>query len=283
MRICAGPAIVVNPIGGLANRMCSMGAAVHLARVCGVPVRVVWSVNAELGARFHTLFRQPERVEIVHPSALASVLKYDMPRRRNLFIPALWQHAHFGLRLIDGPRLMPLLEQPERVEAMAREAIQRGRNVYAISGFEFFDFPDSLPPTLFVPIDTLQRRIAANADRLGPHGVGVHIRRTDNRWSIEGSPTEKFIEMMDRRLDQVPDTVFYLATDSDNEKRRLIDRYGRGRIVTNTRTASRIDTAGMEDAVVEMWTLSRTNEIYGSAASTYSAMAARLGAIPLHR
>ena len=75
-------------------------------------------------------------------------------------------------------------------------------------------------------------------------------------------------------------TVFYLATDSEEEKRQLKQLFGQ-RLHCADQQAERGTLQGMEDALTEMYLLAGTSRILGSAASTYSMTAATIGHIPL--
>ena len=57
-------------------------------------------------------------------------------------------------------------------------------------------------------------------------------------------------------------------------------RYGKRVIMSNAK-ATRESTDGIRDALVEMYALSRTRHIYGSAGSTFSPIAACLGDVPI--
>ena len=114
--------------------------------------------------------------------------------------------------------------------------------------------------------------------RLPTQPVGIHIRRTDHRKAIEQSPTESFI----RAMDAYPgETTFFLATDDPAERTLLARRYP-GRIVGVHATHYRRDIVeGVKEAFVEFMQLAQCSEIIGSAASSFSEMAAAYGGCPL--
>ncbi len=72
----------------------------------------------------------------------------------------------------------------------------------------------------------------------------------------------------------------YLATDDEATKEALRRRYGKRVIMSNAK-ATRESTDGIRDALVEMYALSRTRHIFGSAGSTFSPIAACLGDVPI--
>ena len=72
----------------------------------------------------------------------------------------------------------------------------------------------------------------------------------------------------------------YLATDDEATKAAMRKRYGK-RVIMSDAKATRESTDGIRDALVEMYALSRTRHIFGSAGSTFSPIAACLGDVPI--
>ena len=72
--------------------------------------------------------------------------------------------------------------------------------------------------------------------------------------------------------------LFYLATDSEDEKKRLKEAFGE-RIITSPRMADRNSIRGMQDALAELYILSNTTKIFGSMKSSYSETAAQISNI----
>ena len=273
------PKIIVYPLGGLANRIRSLASGVWLSRQLGVGLRVVWSVDNDLHAPFGQLFRMADtEIEFTQPSAFARWLLYMMPRRRNLYLSGVWQKLNYGLSLTDGGRLDSMLETPERVGELAKQAIARGRDVYFASCAEFYDFPAELLREIMIPTADIEARIDRNLEQTGRNVVGVQIRRTDHRVCIASSPTEGFIRRMHELLEQDPEVKFFLATDDEDEKRRIREEFP-GRVVTNESVASRRSVDGMKDAVSDVMTLSRCKLILASRGSSFGQLAARFGGI----
>ena len=98
--------------------------------------------------------------------------------------------------------------------------------------------------------------------------------------SIKGSPLEGFIEAMSRDLIADSETNFFLATDDAEVEKVLIKRFP-GKIITYKKVYSRQEVKGVQDAMVDLYCLSRTNKIYGSFYSSFSEIASRIENIPL--
>ena len=227
------------PSGGLANRMRAMASAWQLAANTGVKVETIWFCDWALNAPFHSIFEPIDNVEMVAREAKAwELLTLDRPRERNFRIPLLYQRLRFAQR-IDEWQVTPLKNQGFNFNEWAR-----GKNSY-MSCYQ-------------------------------AHTIGVHIRRTDNKESIERSPLSLFVDAARREIDQHDDTRIFLATDDEATKTALKAEFG-NRIITSPKPAARNSIAGIRGGVAELWMLASTTTIYGSAGSSYSVMAAKIG------
>lgn len=56
--------------------------------------------------------------------------------------------------------------------------------------------------------------------------IGMHIRRTDNLASIRQSPIELFYQKLDEEIKEDDKVAIYLATDSEEVKWEMKERYG---------------------------------------------------------
>jgi len=105
-----------------------------------------------------------------------------------------------------------------------------------------------------------------------PHPIiGIHIRRTDNKQSIQMSPSALFWQKM---ASYPPDTLFYVSSDSQVE-RDSAERQFPGRIITGpVEILGRSSSEGIEAAMLDLYCLSRCSEIVGSHYSSFSDIAA---------
>jgi hypothetical protein len=156
----------------------------------------------------------------------------------------------------------------------------KNKNIFITAYSLFYPLSSFSFSGCFVPKDWIQQRIREQYNLFNKHTVGVHIRRTDNVCSISKSPTELFINRMNDEIQRHPETLFYLATDSQEEKLRMRSTFG-ARIITLDldKEISRITPTGIENAVVDLFLLSQTNKIIGSVYSSYTEMAAELSDI----
>lgn len=264
------------PAGGLANRMKAIAAALRLQKATGSTLCVKWFRDWGLGCRFDQLFQPIPNINNVEftlqEAQPLDLLLYDRPRRRNFFIPRLPEALLFQKWMDEAATASGMRSGFDFASWAQGSCVWMSSHLYFMA--------ESIPDDafgVFLPTEKLQRRIDDVVGQLGPDAMGVHIRRTDNVRSIAESPTEAFI---DRMREEPFSTLFYVATDDEGVKAQLRQEFP-GRIVTLPRKAERGSLQGMEDAVVEMFVLSRCRRLIGSSSSTYSMTAAAIGRVPL--
>ncbi len=265
--------ITLVPVGGLANRMKAMDAAYHLAKDCGSKLKVIWFKDKGLNCRFDQLFQHPtDSIITIREATFFDLLLEDRPRKKNFFLPWLPEHLKYDACIYERQATQLFYNHFDYA------AWAKNRRVYLASCVYFHPQPEEKLFKLFQPIDSLQQEIVKRCADFNEHTIGIHIRRTDNIASITQSPTELFIKQMEEIVEHQPDTTFYLATDSEEEKQKLKQVFGE-RISMSGHAAERNSLQGMQDALVELYTLSRTSRIIGSMQSSYSETAAQIGRI----
>ena len=250
------------PSGGLGNRLRAIVSAVQLSEATGTALRIVWFKDWGMGAEWREIFK-PMKHYALREASLLDSLVYDRPRKRNFFVPKLFQNLLFEQR-IDEYDVTPLKRKNFDFCAWAK-----GRNSYMSCYQDFGAVDNSLYSDSFSPTDEIEQRIARNLERLGDAPIGIHVRRTDNRAAIERSPISLFFDAMDSIVRDNPAQRFYLATDDEETKNEMLKRYGDALLMSSSK-AERGTTEGIKDAVVEMFTLARCREIYGTADSSFS-------------
>ena len=259
------------PSGGLANRMRAMASAWQLAVHTGVKVETVWFCDWALNAPFHSIFEPIENAEMVAREAKAwEQLTLDRPRKRNFRIPLLYQQLRFAQR-IDEWQVTPLKNKGFDFNKWAAE-----KNSYMSCYQDFGHVPNSVYKHLFHPVGHILEEMQGYHEQFSAHTIGMHIRRTDNKESIERSPLSLFIDAAQREIDLHDDTRIFLATDDEGTKTALKAEFG-NRIITSSKPAARNSIAGIRGGVAELWMLASTSTIYGSAGSSYSVMASKIG------
>ena len=234
-------------------------AADTLCREIGSELKVVWMKELGLNARFCDLF-QPLPIAAVQELSQKDYFLYAPPLKRNLFIPYLSQKFRFDVSLFDW-HLSVLQQNPEKLASMLK-----GKNVFVASGLGFFPADDALFAQYFKPLPSLAEEVERRTVAFSGNTVGVHIRRTDNAMSIKCSPVDAFVE----RMKEFPSTTnFYLATDDECVKSLMLKTFS-NRISSSPSKANRNTLGGMQEAVVEMFSLVKTSYFLGSYYSSFS-------------
>jgi hypothetical protein len=142
----------------------------------------------------------------------------------------------------------------------------------------YFDLPDY---QLFKPSAAIQKKIDSVALQFNASTIGIHIRSTDHLTSLKNSPFFLFEEKIREELMGNPNTNFFLATDNEAYRNRLVQKFGNDKILFHTKVFRRDLSEGIQDAVVDLFCLSKTSKIYGSYYSSFSYVAGRIGQVPV--
>ena len=254
--------LVVEPIAGLCNRMRAIDGAHALALVTGHELHVRWTLRGHMPARFDTLFEPLDGVATMEQYA-------DPPYRR------LPRHAYDWLTkdcFLSNARTAALLTASYRTPELG---VHRTIVVQTYDRLHRSEHPFAI----FRPRAAIADRVASYGDL--SRTVGVHVRRTDSAASISGSPTTGFIQAMNDAVDEDPDTMFFLATDSPEEEHLLREEFP-GRIIVHPKASlARDDPAAVVDAMVDLYCLAACRMVVGSHFSTFSGTAAAIRGVPL--
>lgn len=272
--------------GGLGNRMRVAASAYAMSREANIPLRVVWTAQWGMRCRFDELF-EPVAVPGDTPFCLRDAEGWERavlarPRLSNMYAPRVLQRLCFS-KIILAPQVWHLNQEGFDY----RDWMRRGGCMLAAYR-DFCDWDAADLRLLFRPNATVQRLIDARCSSFTADTIGIHIRRTDHRQAIDESPLELFVDAIEREREASSCTTLrhgdtfriYLATDDEATKDALRSRYGSSVIMSDAE-ATRESADGIRDALAEMFALSRTRRIYGSAGSTFSPIAAALGNVPI--
>lgn len=263
--------IIVEPWGGLCNRVRVMKSAINLAKKIGQPVKVYWSVDSDLNSEFEQLFESCDLVELtnIHSS-------YD-PR---MIIGKKFSKMYISQTVLDQFNVgNPDKMENEKFEKYILTFLENPKNTVYIKTWNDFYRIGELGYAWLKPVPHLMKQIEDIGAKVGKDGIGIHIRRTDNAEAISNSPTSLFIEKMEAEIAKNPDVRFYLATDDEGEKKKLTEHFGDKVVVNPQCHLSRNSNQGMESAVIDLFCLANTSKIYGSFNSSFSDEAAKIHGI----
>ena len=250
--------IIVQPQGGLCNRMRTIAGAYKLAQALKKRLVVLWVRNSELNERFHHLFApMPFRVIDDHPGSIIQRWLWRIVSRTSYFT------------LIDDEKMLNSGWRDSSTLDWAKELVNNSLLICACH-----DIIKECDYSMFKPRDSIKNRCLVN---INDKVIGIHIRRTDNEKSVSCSPTELFVQKMNEEIEAMEAVRFFLATDAPKEEALLKERYG-NRIMINPKTSlDRNNPIAIQEALLDLYSLSRCRRIYGSYYSSFSDVAAVWG------
>ena len=263
--------ITLVPTGGLCNRMNAILSAIAVVHKFKERYNfsIYWHKNRECYADFDELFLPIKE----NYMTIGKLSKYYLigGGKRYLYFPQTIRKFMFDASF-NGSEVFDL---------DFTALMDKKKKVYIKSSNRFCPWGIGRSHgKYFRPIPIIEEDITAVTEQYAPNTIGVHVRRTDNDWAIKSSPTEKYVALMKKEIEQDPSCKFYVASDDGQEKKRLRDLFGE-RIITHEWDLSRNSVKGMQNAVAELFCLGRTRKIIGSDHSTYSTSAAHLYDIPI--
>ncbi len=254
------------PVYGLANRMRALDSAVSLCREKNIQLKVYWVKDTVMNCAFTDLFEPIPEIEIIEKD---KPFIFDMASNMNLFSPWVYKYLQNWV-ILDQHDVKSLSKNDFDFSILGNKRTLMASYLRFYSSERMFE--------IFTPLSYLQQQILQESDCFSQNTIGIHIRRTDNKKSIFYSPTELFEQAIDQEIDLNQDVHFYLASDCIVTKKRLKTKY-KERISTNFKPTDRTTKEGIQQALVELYTLSHTKKIYGSYWSSFSHTAAHIGGI----
>ena len=254
------PYIIVQPQGGLCNRMRTIAGAYKLAQTINKKLIVFWVRNDELNERFDNLFvLTPFKVIDDHPGSFIQKWLWRIANRTDFFT------------LIDDQTILNSDFRNSPISEWAKELSYSNLLICACH-----DITKDCDYSIFKPLDAIRNRCPISKEE---NVIGIHIRRTDNVESVKFSPTELFVQRMNETIDNHGEVKFFLATDDPKEEAYLQEIYGNRIIVNHKTSLDRNNPIAIQEALLDLYTLTQCREIYGSYYSSFSDVAAIWGGV----
>ena len=251
--------IIVQPLGGLGNRMRAIVGAYDLSKKMNRELVVVWTRDITLNEKFSNIFEEiPCRV-----------IECQL---NTLFYKFLYRLLKYVLRyrIIDDSFVVRNCKS----QSITWTKPMVNDNLFIVS-CENITLSEDF--SILKLNKMLKEKIPFRIDR--DKTIGIHIRRVDNEKSIKYSPSTLFFDKIDEKLRLEPSTRFYLATDDSDEEKAFINKYGDSIIVYHKSSLDRNNPMAIHDAAIDLYLLSCCKEIYGSYYSSFSDTAALWGGI----
>lgn len=268
--------LIIEPGGGLGNRILAISSAYNLAKDCGITdILLLWRDNNECGCEFEDVLEKlpiPTKVHTMHFGKES----YKELLKKGKFFSVLYKFfqmlAYRGFRMWSKKVQLPIYQDmpSEEKRVLKQKTIDsKGRYIYIEAYYEFYGELD-LGSIIFN--SEIVRKYKAFKERMGNYDA-MHIRRTDNVAAIRKSPTKLFYD----KIEELGEQNIYIATDDIDILEDLKSKYP-DRIYSEASTAvSRSTSEGIKFALYEMLILSGAETLYASYGSTFTKIANAIG------
>jgi hypothetical protein len=264
----------IQPIAGLANRMRVIDSALALSDDFKIDIKIFWRKSPACNCAFDKLFEIPEKTEIIENySLIRDGGKVDLIFNKwkifyNTFFIKEYVYSIYYQNILNLKK-----SNFDFREILKYESV-------FIQGFIDF-YHNSKSHSYLKPSNSIAQIVKEICDGMFvTNTIGIHIRRTDNKWSIQNSPDILFYNKIDKELSVNSDTKFFLATDSRSTENDFISKYG-DKIIVLEKEFNRNTEEGIISAYIDLLCLSKTSRIYGSFHSSFSEIAAEIGKIEI--
>jgi hypothetical protein len=311
--------IYLKPVGGLCNRMRAIESTVALCEENNCSLTVFWIKNKDLNCSFKLLFKdiKSKKINIEVVEFSNNLVEYYANKvifyknKRFGFYKYLKYHLknyiknnslEFKIVLIlwkiKEPNFILNKEfieiynsneiQTDNVNEMDLNFIKKIKpliknifsnkkeNSFIESCFRINPVKNNLQ--IFNPTENLEKQINAVTSQF-KNTIGLHIRRTDHFISIEKSKTSNFISIIDEVLKENNKVTFFIASDDHATKMQLLSKYSKNIITNEVMSYDRNKSSSIENALIDLYCLSKTDKVFGSYHSTFSQTAAIIGNI----
>lgn len=276
--------IYCSPVGGLANKMRHIASAKVLAENMGYDFFICDWIDNSITPGFDTAFNinNDYKIGLVNENvdlkvyyqwvngAGINIIKFSDPKNDNTILSV---NGYYDLNVIkkfnnihfSGLDIIVILNKPPDLWEK-----------------EYEHFLQKIDP-----IEKIKNKLPT----INPNVIGVHIRRGDNALSIKNSPTHRFITFFDQHKN---DEIF-LSTDDKELEDQIKSDYDNvfvnekvgfhdSKTIIRSDIRTTVDSTkskedlirSLEEAVIDLYTLSKCRTIYGSSDSSFTQMASKI-------
>jgi len=254
---------------GIGNRLRGFISAMRLSKLLNRKLLLYWENNKYLGCDFNDLFEN--NFYEVNENALKDIKKGNAKIYRDILEPGFEDYDYV---ILDTWKWIFL---PGEVEEGFNKtyASKKGANI----DFEFERIPIKL--RLSILTELIELRISKRVlDKIKEFEKqynlkeynGMHIRRGDNRFTIDGrekiSSDEKFIKI----IEDNPTEKFFISSDSIEVAKKIKEKFGERIIYYPIEDKKRNKKESIQEALSAIILLSKTKHLYGSFLSTFTEM-----------
>ena len=257
--------IIIWVSGGLCNRLCTIISTQIACKEKNKKLKIVWRKNTHCGCDFNDLFSN--NFDVVDT---ANRIDFNCWNRFNVFLSS----PHKTMFYVDFwfRPFQKVLIDPDRA-----------RFDSGVPEFYLKKFSEGLKNLKIADIVT-QKIIS-----LPKNTIGVHIRKSDFLNKARKLNYSWFEQKMHEEIEKDYTVSFFLATDCVETKNKMIDIFGNKilyypfnfSVDEKNFLEQRAYKEGMQEALLDLITLSKTKKIIGSYKSSFSWIAGMWGEIPV--
>lgn len=252
--------IIVQPTGGLCNRLRTIASATELAKRMNRKMIVLWIQDHTLNAPFYSLFNTLPFIVI-------------NSKQGSLIQKTIWNICKIsGYTFFDDTWVY---ENARGKDYNLWKNMIENSMPFIVSSCDIFKNVGDY--SIFAVSNHIKNMLVKKGDE--SKMIGIHIRRTDNEMAIRYSPTSLFVQKIHEEIEKNPKVMFYLATDDPLEEELIISKFPNKIIVHKKRSLDRNNPMAIEDAVVDLANLSHCEKLYGSYWSSFSDVASLWGGV----
>lgn len=263
--------ITLIPYAGLANRIRCVCSVHRFCKENNIDFKICWTKEKSFNASFQSIFETENLDFIVDDNAILNNILYLSPLGHKYSLASLFAPV-FSKKVYTNLLPPELINDSNKLSCSINGIDKDIDNIIISYSILYKSTPVD---NIFVPIKAIRDIINSNCEKFTDNVIGLHIRRTDHVISKNATSIDYFEGKVNDLIDEHSDLRIFLCTDDTYVKGRFLKKYGH-HIITYDSVLNRTSYEGIRDAVVELWTLAHTNEIYGSFGSSFSKMAARI-------
>ena len=274
--------LVCHLFNGLANRLRAAVSGLILGRHLGRPVQLIWPIGQGMRCRFDELFAPSGLEFLAIPEDFFSSSRLRTPRE---YLPPGTRVLRDRLgRLTSEPydhvKQTPFVLTSEQLEGLPESLYIRTCFAYRAESMALDAYDEAFAEILRERFRPCQEILDEMMD-LPENTVGVHLRLGDKRANPvlrrrkAGAAVENFHPAMDELIASEPDVRFFVCSDDEDAKAKLRARYEDRVLAYPATLQTRDSTAGMRDALRDLYTLAKTRTILTDGDSSFGPVAAR--------
>lgn len=268
--------IIIESLGGLANRMRVIASGLWLQKQTGQKLQLIWNLKNELNCPFDSLFYPINDLNVTSKKAIYKHIKANNQKNKYKKFLSFLINKSIGIDYCIKEKDFSDPIWLSKINLL--NFLLKKQNIYIQTSQEFGENYTEF--SKFIPREEIQYLIDIQTAKFNNNTIGIHIRRSDNKLSIEKSPLNLFVDKLNYEIEKDENINFFLATDDFHTENELINIFG-DKIISYKKELSRNSEKGIKDAVVDLYCLANTKFIYGSYWSSYSEIASRIGNIEL--